>query len=422
MIKCFNVLWLLACLSLLSCHKKEEIATYTVIRKNFENILFVDGIVDPFRSSNIVTRNGGTVASLLEEGTLVEEGDVVVVLENSDLENYYNEQLTNLENAKLNLAKLKANLAMEYAMLDAEVKGNDLETQIANLDSLQLQYYSPSQKKIRALELKQVAIAREKFQKKLDALTIIQKTDLRKQEIQIQQLTAQVKSIKDRLDGLVLKAPKKGLVLRGFNWGTGKKFEVGDQCWNNAVLASVPEMDKMKVVIEAYETEYKYINMNDSVFFVFDALPNNIAWGKIINKMPVGKELEKGSKVKLFTIEAIIDSTQTIPDPGFTVQCYTYLKAIEDTLVIPQIAIFEQDSLKVVYVDSQKGYEMRQVELGESSPKETIVTKGLNYGEQIALRQPLGSSILAKTLLPAQESNIVKNDSIVAPNNIEHKK
>lgn len=399
-------------LLLYSCKEDKNISTYLVSYKDFENSVKVDGIVEPVLSTNILADGYGIIAQLIEDGVFVNEGDTICIIENEELQNRYEQQKTALDNAQANLKKTQANLKMQYALSEAEVKSNEAATQIAQLDSAQLQYYSPKQRKIRELELKKVSIQKSRFEKRLSTLSIIQSTELRKIEIEIQRLTNEAKSIKSILDNLILIAPKPGLAIRSKNPMTNRKFQVGDNCFRNFPILSIPSMDKMKVLIQASETDYRYINVGDSIFYTFDALPNEYAWGKIVHKTPIGKEFQPGSKIKFFDIEASIDSSSIVPEPGFSANCTIVLKEIKDTLVVPQIAINDYDSIKVVYVDQPHGYEMREVHIGQSSSKEVVIAKGLRSNERITLRKPSESSIKKKTLLTTDSISRAKNETI----------
>jgi multidrug efflux pump subunit AcrA (membrane-fusion protein) len=109
-----------------------------------------------------------------------------------------------------------------------------------------------------------------------------------------------------------------------------------------------------------------------------------------------------------------------MPEPGFTANCRIFLKQIKDTLLVPQIAIFEEDSLKVVYVKQGKQFDMYQVTTGISSPKEAIITAGLQGDEVISLVRPPASAIRRKQFLlpdsvatePAQTSETSENDNV----------
>ncbi len=412
MLKYKNILLLiLPSYFLFSCSQEnKDISTYIVSNKNFENILEIEGYVEPVQSTTLTCPRhvDGIVTFLVEDGTYVNEGDVVCVIEFQELQNEYDQILTNLEETKAELNKIKADLYMQYALLEAQVKNNDAETKIAQLDSLQLQYLTPSQKRIKELELEKVAIEKFKYEKKLEALSIINQSEIKKMEINIQHLSNRVQSTKERLDELTLKAPKKGLATRAIYRITNKKLQVGDPVWGNMPLIIIPELEEVKINIWAPEKDYKYINVDDSVYYYFDAMPGNMAWGKILKKAPVGQPQKEGSKVKLFEIEASVDSMLSLPEPGFTANCHVILKQIKDTIVIPQIAIFEEDSMKVVYVKKDKSYEMRQILTGLSSPKEAIIGTGLKRKEEVALSKPETSLIKEKTILPdsiAKQSN-----------------
>ena len=390
-------------LLLVACSSQhQDISTYTVTLRNFENIIVIDGYAEPMQSTSVIcprAGSGGTIAFLVEEGTWVEEGDIVCTIENQNMQTRYDQLLTELENAQANIAKTKANLELQFTMLEADAKNNEAETQIAHLDSTRLQYYSPNQRLIREKELEIVAITRRKIEAKLVSMPIIQQSEIRKIELQVLRLSNNVASVKKELDDLVLRSSKKGLAIRGINPMTNNKLAVGDPVWNGMPLVTIPEMNKMKMKIFASERDYRYINVGDSVNYSFDALEDNIAWGKIVNKMPVGVQIKEGSQVKHFEIDASVDSTLVMPDPGFTATCHIMLKQVKDTLTIPQIAIFDQDSMKVVYVENKKGYEMRQIQLGEASPKEAVVASGLLLNERVALSKPKDSQVKSRVIL-----------------------
>jgi hypothetical protein len=386
----------------------DKLSTYTVTRGDFENVLYIDGYVEPVRSTtaNCPPYIEGVIGFLIEDGTYVKEGDVVCLVEVAELQTSYDTWVAALENAEVDLNMTRANMDMQYALLDAQVKNNEAETQIAQLDSLQLQYATPNQVKIKELELAQVTIQKNRFEKKLKALEIIQQSEIRTKELQVQQLVNRLQSAKEQLDALTVKAPKDGLAIRAVSPLTRQKLQVGDPIWHLMPLVNLPDFAAMKVKMQVSETDYKYINVKDSVIFSFDAMPDNQAWGKIEMKSPVGQQYKEGSKVKFFDIEVSIDSTLAMPEPGFTANCRIFLKQIKDTLLVPQIAVFEEDSMKVVYVKQGKQFDMYQVTTGISSPKEAIITAGLQGNEVISLVRPPASAIRKKQFLPPDSTQM----------------
>ncbi|MFA7044627.1 MAG: efflux RND transporter periplasmic adaptor subunit, partial [Bacteroidales bacterium] len=328
-----------------SCEQKnKDILVDHISPSDFEDVLDVDGIVQAVQSSSLACPRGieAEVVFLIEDGSLVEQGDTVCILESRELTNEYEQVLISVETAKANLNKSKADLDMQFALLDAQVKSIVAQTAIANLDSLQLKYSSPIQRRIKELEIQKATIEKDKLERKLKSLKVINKSQIRSLEIQILQKENQAAGMKERLDMLIFKAPQTGMTVRAKSWLTGKTLQEGDQVWSNMPLVSIPDLSEMKVVIQATESNYKRMKINDPVEFTFDAMPGNRAWGKIQKIAPVGQPIKKDSKVKFFEIEVSVDSSTTLPELGLTANGRVILKRIMDTIVVPQIAIFDQ--------------------------------------------------------------------------------
>lgn len=420
--KSLVTLFLITLFFLPSCtfHGEGDIMTYTVTPRNFENILTIEGVVEPVRSTtlNSPLYIEGVVAYLIDDGTYVEEGDTVCLIEVQEIQTMFDELSVSKENAEANLSKLRADLDLQYAILEAQVKNNEADTEIAQLDSLQLEYSTPNQRRAKELELQKVAINKKRYEKKLEALKIIQQSEIKRMELEIQRLNNRLQSARETMASLTLKAPRKGLAVRSVNFLTGVKFQVGDPVWSNMAVVSIPEFDEMKIIIQAPERDFKSINVEDSAWYSFDALPEAFASGKIVKKSPVAQPLSHNSKVKFFEIEASVDTASAMPEPGFTAKCHIVLKQIPDTVIVPQISVFEADSMKVVYVKLRKGYEMRQIRTGLTSPKEAIVSEGLRAGEIVALSRPPDGAIRKRTTLPKADIEVhegaeVKNDSLL---------
>ena len=393
-----------------SCSTDTNISSFTVSSGDFTNSLTVEGVVEAVLSSTLVTPQiyDGKIQYIAEDGESVEEGQVVCIIENMELQSQYDQIMIQLENAEAGLNKTKADLNMQFALLEAQVRTNEADTKIAQMDSLQIAYMSLNQRVIKELELEKASIEKARYEKKLEALKVIQQSEIKKLELEIQRFNIRVSAIKAQLDALTLKAPKGGMVIRAINPLTGKKIQVGDPVWANFPLATLPDFSKMAIKIAVSETIFRSININDSVTYTFDAMPNNTGSGKILKKTPVGQPVRRGSPVKIFEIEASVDVVDSMPDPGFTANCHIFMKQVENVISVPQIALFEEDSIKVVYVKQSRGFESRQVLTDASSTTKIIISSGLKEGEVISLSKPKASLIKTRTALP---DSIIKKPS-----------
>lgn len=391
-------------LTAVSCKddKDEKLPLLKLKKTIFEDKLNITGSVEPERSTVMSSPDefDATIVYLVENGKHVEEGDVVCILENKDLENSYDQFLIEVENAAARREKSIADMKLSYALLEAQVKSLDAQTKISNLDSLQLKYLSPNQKKIKELELQKAAIEKDRLDKKLKSQQLINNAQMRRLEFEVMSWENRIKSADDMMLKLTIKARQSGVASRAESQLNGLEIKEGDQIWSGSPLVRIPDLTKMKVTILASEAEYKRMQMNDLVEFTFDAMPGNKGWGKITKKAPVGKPVARDSKVKVFEMEASVDSSLKIPAQGYTANCKVILNQIKDTIVIPQVAIFDVESRKMVYVKIKNGFEGRQVLTGVTSPNDAVIIKGLKGNETISLMKPSSSSIKRNTYLP----------------------
>jgi hypothetical protein len=256
------------------------------------------------------------------------------------------------------------------------------------------------QQKITTLELKKASIEKERYTSKLRLLKTINEFELKKLRLQIARLENRVSNIKNTLGEMTILATQKGLALRSKSPYNNLKLNEGDVVWQGIAIVVMPDLSQMKVVMKVAESDFKRITVGDSVGYTFDSAPLNYAFGKIISKASVGNPVSRDSKVKFFDITASVDSFLVIPEPGISAKCTITLKSVPDTIVVPQLAIFEEDSLKIVYVSTQRQFERREILLGESTQKEAVVVAGLVGDEIISFVKPHSKKISEIICLP----------------------
>jgi HlyD family secretion protein len=400
---CFFYTMAIVLLGACNNNKNDSTLNFLVAKDTFSESLLVEGTVEAVNSRTITCPmiGGLSIKYLIDDGTHVKAGDTVCILENKQLVDQYENAIKNLELAKAEYNKIQADLALDLAMLEAQVKNNEAQTSITNLDSAQLQYASPTQKKITELELKIARIQKEKLDRKLTAVKRINQSEVRKAELRIRQNENNVKRQEEQLSQLVLLAPIDGLAMRSISWVSGNKVLEGENAYPPMPLIEIPDLSLMRTSFSVSETEYKRIKTGQKVEYTFDAMPGNAAQGSITFRSAVGKQLRRNSKVKLFDLQASIDTSTVLPGAGLSARARIIITQIADTIVIPSIAIFDEDSTKVVYIQNGKSYNKQEVITAESSQKQTIVAAGLQPGDVLAMAHPKASQVGKFIPLPA---------------------
>lgn len=379
-----------------------------VERGDFQEWLSLEGSVEAVNATSINCPRvfDAIILYIAEDGSFIQAGDTVCILESNRLKEQYERSLTNLEIFEAEYNKGVADLDLSMTLLEAQVRNNEAQTQISNLDSLQLEYSSPSQRKITELQLKRSRIEKQKLESKLKYLRIINQTELRKMQIYINQMKSQVSSLKKEQASLVMLAPKDGLVLLGESNSTDGRLQVGEEIYPNMLIASIPEMDQMQVRIQAKEAEVKRLELGQRVDFTFDGMPDSRAQGLIRMIAPVGTPMRGNQSIKLYDVVASIDSATTLPKPGLSASCQVYLQMEPDTVFVPQLAIFTEDSSRFVYLKEGNGYIRQEVQLGLQSSKQAIVAGGLKGSETISLIKPKNAAVKETRFLQTKSDSL----------------
>ena len=377
--------------------RNQSVLTQRIIKQDYRNIITVYGILEAIHTHNIACegiRTDATVAYLKPEGTYVEAGDTVCILEATEIENNYNEALRNLENARAEYNKTIADLNLQTLILESQMSTIDAQTQIAQLDSSRIQFASDSQKKRLNLQMRKADIEKDKISQKLNFLQRINESELKKMKAKIRQEENRVSMEKEKMDRLILKCDVAGMLIYDRLWTSGVKVREGDIVWGNMPIAQIPDLSKMQVKITVNDTKYKQIEIGQQVQMRVDAFPEVQLTGEIITKPPVGKPVQRGSRIKEFELYSSIDTLRTQLDPGLSVTCRVTVEVVEDTLVIPLCAVFDQDSIKVVYVENGNEFKSQEIKIAQNNASYAIVSDGLAENQIIALAKPPDASII----------------------------
>ncbi|MBR3022604.1 MAG: efflux RND transporter periplasmic adaptor subunit [Bacteroidaceae bacterium] len=397
-----KVLYLLL-LILTSCGGAGDTSRLTcrVEKRDFREEVVADGTAQSVSTLTISCGVGidGTVKYLIPDGSYVNAGDTLCVIESHDLENNLDQLRTTLEAIEAERTKAAATYHLEHALQTARMETGLAEASIASLDSLQLQFSPPLQRRIKELQLRRAAIEQERAQKNLQAMEITWQIDSQRIETYYAYVLRRIADQHQSIEGLTLRAPQPGLAIIAESWSEDRPLQVGDNVWDRMPLVVLPDVSNMEVVMMIPESDYKRIDLEDEVDITFSSDPDNQAWGRITKKMPIGTEASQGSRVKLFEVTATIDSTLYPIRPQGSARCRICLHLLEDTLVVPSVCVMDADSTKVAYVHRGGHIVQQEVEVAYASPSETVVARGLKEGEELLLLRPTSGAIRKKSFL-----------------------
>ncbi|MBN1116087.1 MAG: HlyD family efflux transporter periplasmic adaptor subunit [Bacteroidales bacterium] len=390
--KLFSVLFkCIVFLFIVSCKPGKDKATlYTVQKADFENRITVTGYLEASVSANISCprfNSDATIIFLVPEGSYVESGDTVCILEVQEVVNKYNNSLKELKSSQIEYTKTVEYLNLQYLLLQSQVKTIETTAAISNLDSIQKHFVSASEKKIIELEIQKAQIQKQSVLDKLVFLKEINESELVKMKLKIEQAKNNVKRSEALLEKLVITTDFDGIVQYATNRSTQKKMAEGDIVWDRMPIITIPNLNTLEANLIVDEVSFKRMAKDQKLDIQVDLKPELKLTGTITRKSPVGKPVKRNSPVKFYNVYASVDSVVDLT-PGLSITCSVLTESYSDTLVVPITAIFENDSSKYVFL--QKGRKLKKQEIvsNRHSNTEAVIESGLEANDVISIIQP----------------------------------
>ncbi|MCX8010057.1 MAG: efflux RND transporter periplasmic adaptor subunit [Ignavibacteria bacterium] len=368
-----------------------NIPTYEVKRGNFLVSITEAGEIRAKNSVSIVApriRGNLKITYLVPEGKYVKAGETVVQFDAT-------EALTNLKDAqaKLEVAlserdKLQANHESQVRKLQSDLRSAELNYELSKLNLEQMKFEAEVKQQEARPQLQRNEISYNRAKQDVESQKIVQQSEMNNMNITIQQRKADVEKFQRELEMLTLTAPTEGLVVYEMNWNTGRKIQIGDAPWSGMTIISLPDLSEMESLTYVNEVDVSKIRKGLKVQVKLDAFQDSTFIGEIASVASLGKTKDYNSKIKVFEIGVTIKSKSEILKPGMTTSNKIIINEIPNVIYIPQEAVFEKLDKKIVYLKNGSGFDERVVEVGEKSENFIIITKGLEEGDEVALRDP----------------------------------
>jgi len=387
-----------------------------VKRTDFSSVVVSSGELIAKNSENIDGPEGlrqvgiwqVKIQDLIAEGTVVEEGEYVAALDQTEISGKIKDTGAELEKAESQFLQVKLDTTLTLRGARDEIVNMEFSLKQKQLTLEQSRFEPPA-------IIRQAELDLEKTQR--DMIQIRENYLVKKQqaEAKMAEAGANLQQIKNKMDnlqrvfgGFTIKAPKAGMVIYMREWG-GQKKKVGSTIspWDPAV-ATLPDLRYMLSKTYVNEVDIRKLATNQMVNIGLDAFPDLKLRGKVTQVANVGEQ-KGNTDSKVFEVVIEVLETDTNVRPGMTTSNRIYTKTIKDTLVMPLEAVFNQDSLTFVYRKSGLSIEKVQIALGDANENEVVVTAGLKEGDKVLLSEPVGYKEKSFVLLDPKASQPLAN-------------
>jgi len=353
----------------------QRITVSDVTIGTFEDFIPLRGRLVPLSTVYLDAIEGGRVEEiLLEDGVLVEAGDMIAVLSNTNLqlevlgrEAAVTEQLNNLRTIELQLEQNR--LAHKRNLVEIDYQITRLSREIARQREL------ISKSLVSQSTLDQLEDELTYYNNRREITLESQATDARMQEQQLQQLReagAQLEAglgfARNNLEDLSVRAPVSGK-LSGFN------IEIGQSIARGGRLGQIDDPDGYKLNVRIDEYYLGRVDLEQ----VATAENNRRELGLQISK--IYPQVADGQ----FEVDMTFDQEPVGLRRGQTLQVRLTLGDNTDAILIPNGAFYQETGGSWVFVVSPDGGEAikRSVKMGRRNTNFIEVLDGLEPGEKV---------------------------------------
>ncbi|MDD5714561.1 MAG: efflux RND transporter periplasmic adaptor subunit, partial [Bacteroidales bacterium] len=360
-----------------------EIVVTTTGELEAENNIKIEGPAG-MRARNV--RIGEVkIQDLVAEGTVVNQGDYVGMLDRTSAENSLKDLEDELEalQARFESSLLDTSLTLRALRDDIEnQRFNIEEAKIAVEQSIyeppatQRQYQNNLEKALRSYEQ-----ALSNYDLKVDQA----KAGVNDVLIELNRKKRQLDELREVLNNFTIYAPSDGMVIYFRDW-SGEKRRIGSTIsgWD-LVVATLPDLSNMLSKTYVNEIDIAKVRPGQPVRIGVDAFPEKSYTGVVKEVSNVGEQL-RNADAKVFEVIIKVNGQDEILRPAMTTSNQIVTASLDSAISIPSEAIFERDSITYVY----KSNGIRQIVVkGIANENFTVVEQGLAEGEEVYLSLPL---------------------------------
>ncbi|TJX14383.1 efflux RND transporter periplasmic adaptor subunit [Tissierella creatinini] len=338
---------------------------------------------------NIYSPTSGKVTDVkYDVGDVVKKGDVLIRLDGEDISKMIKEldAQRSIIVAQLNEAKEPVD-AKSIEKLNIEIKNIEKRIEFAEKDVSDSQMlYS-----IGASSAQEVEAARRNLdfemsnldKAKLDLELMMKPVSanrLAQYKAQLNQIDVQKKNLRDSTKDFTVTSTIEGTVLL-------KDVEVGSYLQPGMHIMEIGNINNIYVESEILVGDIGKISEGSEVLISSDDLDLKGLKGKVskIHPTAFSKISDLGIEQKRIKVEIILENANPNLRPGYDLDIKIILEKNDDTLLIPENAVFGMDGKNYVFTVEESKAILREVKTGIESERQIEILAGLEEGEIVIL-------------------------------------
>jgi len=324
-----------------------------------------------------------TIRWLEDEGAVVKAGQKLVEFDTAAFAQDYGEKHLAFDQAESDLEQSSADTVGLRTEKEFQVAQKTIAVEKAKIAAeIPAEFIRGKEYQDNQLALQRAKTELEKAREDLAAFETSSAETVRQKRITVEKTKRELDAAGQAMDGMVLKAPRDGILVVADHPWQGRKIQVGDSVWVGLPVVSLPDLRAMQVEAKLSDVDDGRIVTDLPVTCVLDAFPDRQYAGRIAEITPVAQEAAGRSLRRAYNVRIALDAAD--PErmrPGMSVKVEVRPAAKADVLLAPRAALdFEGEKPKAQLATGAKV----EVRLGPCNFDACVVEGGLADGTRLA--------------------------------------
>jgi len=343
---------------------------------------------------------GGTlqIIKLARFGAQVQKGDVVLEFDPSEQEYNLAQNRSDLLQAEQEIAKSKADAAVQAAEDQTALLKAKYDVRRAELEVSKNELVSKIDAQKHVLALDEAKRALTQLEQDIRSHSASNKAALAISEEKRNKARLAMNQAEENIKKMRITAPIDGLVvIEGnrdasggffFTGMTLPDYHVGDQVNPGSSIAEVIDVSHLELYAQVGENDRSNLKLGQSVDAQIYALPGEHFTGKVETVGgATSHEFWDDNSTHKFDVTILLDKRDPRLRPGFAARLTIRGDKLSHAVSIPGEAVFEREGKKIVYCKRSRGFETQEVKVRALSGGRAVL-EGLQPGTVVALVNP----------------------------------
>jgi len=339
------------------------------------------------------------ISSIVPEGTVVKEGDVIADLDRAPAATRMNDISLSLQKAQAEFTTAQLDSTLNLAQAREDVRTAEYLVEEKKLAKEQAKFEAPTIKRQAEIDFDKAERALEQSKRNLDTKTKQAVAKMSSVGADLGRQQNQLKNIQEVMSSFTIRAPSPGMVIyiREYN---GKKKGVGSQwnAWDNAV-ATLPDLTQMESQTYINEVDVRKIAVGQKVLITLDADPTKKLDGVVTAIANVGEQ-RPNQDSKVFEVKVQVTKADTTLRPGMTTANAIEVASVSNVLSVPLEAVANEGGFAYVYKKNGGHVIKQMIEPGVTNDNEMVVKRGLTKDDHVLLTVPADRNGIATETIP----------------------